>query len=100
LKNIINIIFDWIVKLKRRINLVKELKEIQKNKNQNWHKKQNQCFDWIVKLKRIISFTKEQKTKIKNQNNENQIGKHNFINLNWIRMKLRTNKISTKEPWL
>jgi len=56
---------------------------------------------WLKsEIEKNNKFTKEQKTKIKNQNNEDWIGKHNIINLNWIRMKLRTNKTSTKEPWL
>jgi len=27
-------------------------KKIQKNKDQNWHKKYKQYFDWMVKLKK------------------------------------------------
>jgi hypothetical protein len=49
-----------------------------------------------VKLKRIIYFfKKKQRKKIKNQNNEDQIKKHDTINLNR-RMKLKTNNIFTK----
>jgi len=50
-----------------------------------------------VKLKRIITFNKGSRKKIKNQNNEDQIRKHNTINLNW-NMKLKTNKTFTKRP--
>jgi hypothetical protein len=43
-----------------------------------------------VKLKRIITFTKEPRKKIRNHNNEEQIKKHNTINL------LKINKTFTK----
>jgi len=41
------------------------------------------------------SFYKRTNKKIRNQNNEDQIEKHNIINLNWM-MKLKTNKTFTK----
>jgi len=50
----------------------------------------------MVKLKRIITFTKQPRKKIRNQNNNDQIGKHNIINLD-LRMKFKTNKSFTKE---
>jgi hypothetical protein len=65
LKNKINLIFDWRMKLKTKINLVKGSKNIQKNENQNWHKNKKQYFDWRVKLKRIIIFIKGPRKKIK-----------------------------------
>jgi hypothetical protein len=40
-------------------------------------------------------YKKKNQEKIRNQNNEDQIGKHNIINLNWM-MKLKTNKTFTK----
>jgi hypothetical protein len=50
-----------------------------------------------VKLKRIITFTKESRKKIRNQNNNDQIKKHNTINLNWM-IKLKTNRTFIKKP--
>jgi hypothetical protein len=50
-----------------------------------------------VKLKRIINFTKESRKKIRNQNNNDQIKKHNTINLNWM-IKLKTNRTFIKKP--
>jgi predicted lysophospholipase L1 biosynthesis ABC-type transport system permease subunit len=44
------------------------------------------------------NFYKKTKKKIRNQNNEDQIEKHNTINLNWM-MKLKTNKKLTKGQW-
>jgi hypothetical protein len=44
------------------------------------------------------NFYKKTKKKIWNQNNEDQIEKHNTINLNWM-MKLKTNKKLTKGLW-
>ena len=43
MKNKVNLIFDWRMKLKTKINLVKGSKNIQKNEDQdqNWHKKKN-----------------------------------------------------------
>jgi len=41
------------------------------------------------------SFYKRANKKIRNQNNDDQIKKHNTINLNWM-MKLKTNKTFTK----
>jgi hypothetical protein len=41
------------------------------------------------------SFYKRANKKIRNQNNEDQIEKHNTINLNWM-MKLKINKTFTK----
>jgi hypothetical protein len=40
LKREINFIFDWRVKLKRKLILKKRLKN-QKNEDQNWHKNKN-----------------------------------------------------------
>jgi hypothetical protein len=45
--------------------------------------------------KNNIFFLKKQRKKIKNQNNEDQIKKHDTINLNR-RMKLKTNNVFTK----
>jgi hypothetical protein len=42
------------------------------------------------------NFYKGIKKKIRNQNNEDQVEKHNTINLNW-EIKLKTNKTFTKE---
>jgi len=61
-------------------------------------KKIKTCFDWRVKLKRIINFTKKPIKKIRNQNNEDQIRKHNIVNLNW-KITLKTNKFLQKSQW-
>jgi hypothetical protein len=62
------------VKLKRKINLIK------------WPKK---------KIKRMRMELIKSQEKNRNQNNEDQIGKHNTINLDW-RMRMKTNKTFTK----
>jgi hypothetical protein len=49
----------------------------------------------MVKLKGIITFTRWSRKKIKNQNNEDQIEKHNIINLDWM-IKLKINKTFAK----
>jgi len=46
-------------------------------------------------IKKKNKFYKRTKKKIRNQNNEDQIEKHNIINLDWV-MKLKTNKTFTK----
>jgi len=70
LKYKINFIYDWRVKLKRKINLAKWPKNNEKNKYQNWHKKYKNY--WRVKLKRKITLTKEKKK------NKDQICKNNI----------------------
>jgi hypothetical protein len=89
----INFIFDWNVKLKRKINIVKGKKN-PKNEGQNWHRKQ---IFWLKgEIERNNKFYKRaSKKNKKNQNNDNQIGKHNTFNLNWM-MKLKINKTFTK----
>jgi hypothetical protein len=53
---------------------------------------------WLnCEIEKNNNFYKRNKKKIINQNNENQIEKHNIINLNW-RIKLKTNKNFTKRP--
>jgi hypothetical protein len=42
-----NFIFDWMVGMKTKINLTKKQKIInQKNKDQNWDKKNNSFIKW------------------------------------------------------
>jgi len=53
----------------------------------------NEEWNW----KKIIFFYKRAKKNIRDQNNENQIEKHNTINLNWM-IKLKTNKFFIKVP--
>jgi hypothetical protein len=51
---------------------------------------------WLKdKIEKNNKFYKKNQEKIRNQNNEDQNGKHNIINLNWM-MKLKTNKTFTK----
>jgi hypothetical protein len=71
LKYKINFIYDWRVKLKRKINLAKWPKNNEKNKYQNWHKKYKNY--WRVKFKTKITLTKEKKKKNKDQICKNNI---------------------------
>jgi len=54
LKYKIKFIFDWRVKLRRKSNWVKGLKNNQNNEDQNWNKNKNKLliewWNWIVKL--------------------------------------------------
>ena len=50
------------------------------------------------KIKKDNNFYKETNKKIRNQNNEDQIRKHNTVNLNW-RITLKTNKLLQKSQW-
>jgi len=74
-----------------------------KRKSKEWGVKIdiNNIYIYIYILKGKIeknnNFYKKTKKKIRNQNNENQNGKHNIINLNWM-MKLKTNKNFIKGP--
>jgi len=77
----INLIFDWRVKLKRKINLVKRQKN-QKNGDQNWHKNKNIYFDWMVELKRIITLIKRLRNKLEIKTMGNKL--KNIIPLIWI----------------
>jgi hypothetical protein len=54
LKYKIKFIFDWRVKLRRKSNWVKGLKNNQNNKDRNWNKNKNKLliewWNWIEKL--------------------------------------------------
>ena len=52
---------------------------------------------WLKdEIEKNNNFSKSYNKKIRNQNNEDQIGKHNTINFDWM-MKLKTNNFFTKE---
>jgi hypothetical protein len=93
LKNKINFLFDWMMKLKRKINLANGPKRMKikidiKNKNNIWLKGE---------IERIITFIKRSRKQLEIKKNKDQIEKYNTINLNW-RLKLKTNKTFRKGP--
>jgi len=92
-----NFIFDWRVKLKRKINLVKGSKKIKRMRIKTNIKNKSNVLNEEWNWKKIIFFYKRAKKNIRDQNNEDQIEKHNTINLNWM-IKLKTNKIFIKVP--
>jgi hypothetical protein len=53
---------------------------------------------WLKgKIEKNSNYYKRARKKNRNQNNEDQIGKYNSLNLNWM-LKLKTNKTFTKWP--
>jgi len=70
-----NKFYIWLKsKIEKKNKFSKRTKKIQKNEDENWHKKHKQCFYWKVKLKRNNNFDKraDKKNKKSKQQGPNQ----------------------------
>jgi hypothetical protein len=83
-----------MVKLKNKINLVQGIFFLRMRLKIDIKNKNNVIIKWW-NWKEFITFTKRPRKKLAIKNNDDQIKKHNTINLNWM-IKLKTNKTFIK----